>query len=112
MGAWFGIVSVRDTSLKVAETHRAEKIVSTNIYSLLRHPQYFGGVLAHIGISFLFSSLFSLILTPLVILFNVLIAWKEEKELIKEFGEEYENYKKKVPMFFPKFKKRNKMKEN
>ena len=106
IGAWFGIVSVRETSLKVAETHRTERIVSTKIYSLIRHPQYFGGVLAHIGISFLLSSLFSLIFTPLVILLNLLIAWKEEIELVKEFGETYKNYKENVPMFIPKLKRR------
>jgi protein-S-isoprenylcysteine O-methyltransferase Ste14 len=105
IGAWFGIVSVRETSLKVAETHRTEKIVSTKIYSIIRHPQYFGGLLAHIGISFLLSSLLSLIFTPLVILLNFLVAWKEEKELLKEFGNDYEIYKEKVPMFFPKLKK-------
>ena len=106
IGAWFGIVSVRETSLKVAETHKTEKIVSTKIYSVIRHPQYFGGVLAHIGISFMLSSLFSLIFTPLVILLNLLVAWKEEKELIKEFGETYKNYKENVPMFIPKLKRR------
>jgi len=105
IGAWFGIVSVRETSLKVAETHRTEKIVSTKIYSIIRHPQYFGGLLAHIGITFLLSSLLSLIFTPLVILLNFLVAWKEEKELLKEFGNDYESYKEKVPMFFPKLKK-------
>ncbi len=108
IGAWLGIVSVKETSLKVAETHRTEKIVSSKIYSLIRHPQYFGGLLAHIGISFLLSSLFSLIFTPLVFLLNFLVAWKEEKELIKEFGKEYESYKEKVPMFFPKLKKQKK----
>ena len=106
IGAWFGIVSVKETSIKVSETHRTEKIVSTRIYSIIRHPQYFGGLLAHIGISFLFSSSFSLVLTPLVILLNFLVAWKEEKELLKEFGETYKNYKERVPMFVPKFKKR------
>ena len=108
IGAWLGIASVRETSLKVAETHRTEKIVSTKIYSIIRHPQYFGGLLAHIGISFLLSSLLSLIFTPLVILLNFLVAWKEEKELIKEFGEEYSVYKEKVPMLFPKIKKQKK----
>lgn len=108
IGAWFGIMSVKVTSLKVAETHRAEKIVSSNLYSLLRHPQYFGGILSHIGISILLSASFALIFTPLVILLNLVIAWKEEKELIKEFGEEYEKYKEKVPMFFPKLKRKSK----
>ena len=108
VGAWFGIGSVRTTSLKVAETHRTEQIVSTKIYSLMRHPQYFGGILAHIGISFLLSSLFSLFFTPLVIFLNFLVAWKEEKELIKEFGEEYKSYRERVPMLFPKIKKQKK----
>ena len=106
IGAWLGIVSVRETSLKVSETHRTEKIVSTKIYSLIRHPQYFGGLVAHIGISFLLSSLFSLVFTPVVILLNFLVAWKEEKELLKEFGDIYKNYKERVPMFVPKFKKK------
>lgn len=110
IGAWLGIVSVKETSLKVAETHRTEQIVSSKVYSFIRHPQYFGGLLAHIGISFLLSSLLSLVLTPLVILLNFLVAWKEEKELIKEFGIEYENYKEKVPMFIPKLKKQKKIK--
>lgn len=105
IGAWFGIGSVKETTLKVAEMHRAEKIVSTGLYSRIRHPQYFGGILAHIGISFLLSSFLALITTPIVILLNFLISWKEEKELIKEFGEDYEDYKKRVPMFIPKFRK-------
>lgn len=105
IGAWFGVGSVKETTLKVAETHRAEKVVSSGLYSIIRHPQYFGGILAHIGITFLFSSFFSLITTPIVIILNLLISWKEEKELIKEFGNEYEDYKKKVPMFIPKLRK-------
>lgn len=71
----------------------------------MRHPQYFGGILAHIRISFLFFSLLALIVTPIIILLNVLISWKEEKELIKEFGKDYEDYKKRVPMFYTKIKK-------
>ena len=61
VGAWFGIEGVIYTSLKVAETHRAEKVVTTGVYSIIRHPQYFGGILAHIGFSFLLSGLYSLL---------------------------------------------------
>jgi protein-S-isoprenylcysteine O-methyltransferase Ste14 len=31
-----------------------------------------------------------------------MISRKEENELSKEFGKEYENYKTKVPMLFPR----------
>jgi len=101
-GAWFGIKGVILTSLKVAETHRSERVVSTGVYSIIRHPQYFGGILAHIGFSFLLSGLYSLLITPLVIAIVYIISWKEEKELLREFGQEYEDYKSKVCMLIPK----------
>lgn len=103
VAAWFGIKGVIDTSLKVAETHRAEKVVTTGVYSIIRHPQYFGGILAHIGFSFLMSGLYSLLITPLVIAVVYIISWKEEQELLKEFSQDYEEYKAKVSMFIPKF---------
>jgi protein-S-isoprenylcysteine O-methyltransferase Ste14 len=103
VAAWFGIRGVTDISLKVAETHRAEKVVTTGVYSIIRHPQYFGGILAHIGFSFLMSGLYSLLVTPLVIAVVYIISWKEEQELLKEFGQDYEEYKAEVSMFIPKF---------
>ena len=102
VAAWFGIRGVIDTSLKVAETHRAEKVVTTGVYSIIRHPQYFGGILAHVGFSFLMSGLYSLLVTPLVIAVVYIVSWKEEQELLKEFGQDYEEYKAKVSMFIPK----------
>ncbi len=104
-GAWLGIAGVKEITLKVAETHQPKKIITTGIYSIIRHPQYFGAILAHVGISFLLSSLYSLLSTPLIIIFNYLISWKEEKELIKEFGKDYEDYKKNVPMLIPKLRR-------
>ena len=100
-GAWFGIKGVILTSLKVAETHRAERIITTGVYSIVRHPQYFGGILAHIGFSFLLSGMYSLLVTPLAIALIYTISWKEENELTKEFGQEYADYKRKVPMLIP-----------
>jgi len=104
LGAWFGIVGVKEVTLKVAETHRPEKVINTGIYAKIRHPQYFGAILSHFGISFLLSSFYSLLTTPLIIFLIYLMSWKEEKELIREFGKDYEDYKKSVPMLIPKLK--------
>lgn len=90
-GAWFGIQGVREIMLKVAETHRTDKIVTTGVYSIVRHPQYFGGLLAHIGISFLLSAWYSLLSTPLIFILIYIISKKEEKELIREFGKNMKN---------------------
>jgi protein-S-isoprenylcysteine O-methyltransferase Ste14 len=101
IGAWLGIEGVKETTLRVAETHRTEKIITSGVYSITRHPQYLGGLLAHVGISFLLSASYSLLSTPLMAVLVYLISKKEEKELIKEFGKEYEDYRKKVSMFLP-----------
>ena len=105
-GAWLAIKGVKETTLKVAETHRTEKIATTGVYSIVRHPQYLGGLLAHAGISFLLSAGYSLLLTPLMVVLIYLISRKEEKELAREFGKEYEDYKKKVPMLMPRLRNR------
>ena len=104
-GPWLGIKGVKETTLKVAETHRTEKIVTTGVYSMVRHPQYVGGLLAHVGISLLLSAWCSLLSTPLMVVLVYLISRKEEEELIREFGKEYEDYKRKVPMLIPKLRR-------
>ena len=102
LGAYLGIFGVKLTTIKVAEIHRTEKIVTTGVYSKVRHPQYLGGLLAHLGVSLLLSSLFSLFITPVIVLLIYLVSKKEEKELIREFGEAYKGYMKNVPMFIPR----------
>ncbi len=104
LGAWIAIKGVKEVTLKVAETHKTEKIVTTGVYSIVRHPQYLGALLAHVGISILLSATYSLLFTPLMVTLIYLISRKEEEELTKEFGKEYENYKKKVSMLIPRLR--------
>ena len=104
-GAYLGIKGVTEMGLKAAETHRVEKVISTGVYSRVRHPQYLGAILSHIGASFLLSGYYSLLVSPLVLAINYILCWKEEQEMIKEFGEEYLKYREIVPMLVPKFGK-------
>ncbi len=101
---WFALMGVKEVSLKVSETHRPNKVVTTGIYTHIRHPQYLGALLAHIAISVLLSALYSFILTPLMITYLYFLARKEEIELKREFGKDYEEYKALVPMFIPTIK--------
>ncbi len=104
-GAWLGIRGVTDIGLEASETHKSTQIINTGIYSHIRHPQYLGAMLSHIGITFLVSGFYSLIVTPLVVVINWLLCWKEEKELVREFGETYSQYRKQVPMFLPRLRR-------
>ena len=54
------------------------------------------------GVSFVLSAWYSLLVTPLMVLLVYLISRKEEEELVREFGKEYKDYAKKVPMLIPK----------
>jgi len=100
-GAWLGIKGVKEIGLEASETHRPTQIITTGIYSHIRHPQYLGAMLSHIGITFLVSGFYSLVVIPLVIIINWLLCWKEEKELVREFGDDYREYQNTVPMLFP-----------
>lgn len=103
IGAWLAIKAVRAVGLKVAEVHgKPRKIMTSGPYSVVRHPQYFGAFLVQVGMSYLFSAWYSLLFTPVCIFYNYLIAWKEEKELVREFGRKYKSYQKKVSMFIPR----------
>jgi protein-S-isoprenylcysteine O-methyltransferase Ste14 len=101
LAIWLGISGVKKTTLKTAETHRTDKIVSTGVYSRIRHPQYVAGLIAHVGIVFLLSARYALLFFPLMVVYVYVLSKKEEKELINEFGDIYLNYQKKVPMFIP-----------
>jgi protein-S-isoprenylcysteine O-methyltransferase Ste14 len=105
-GAWLGIKGVTEIGLEAAETHHSSQIITSGVYSRIRHPQYLGAVLSHIGITFLVSGLYSLLVTPLVVGVNWVLCWKEEKELVREFGEVYSQYQEQVPMFLPRYRRR------
>ena len=57
-----------------------------------------------LGLGLLLGSLSLIfVFTPIFILINVLyLKAIEEKEMEKKFGKQYVEYKKRVPMFFPK----------
>jgi protein-S-isoprenylcysteine O-methyltransferase Ste14 len=103
---WFGIAGVRGTGLETSETHRAHEVVTTGIYAVVRHPQYLGGLFAHLGFTLLLSAAYSLVAFPLMIIVVYLMCKKEEIELVKEFGEAYENYRQDVPMFAPRLRRK------
>ncbi|MBD3406090.1 MAG: DUF1295 domain-containing protein [Candidatus Lokiarchaeota archaeon] len=103
-GAYLGIAGVREMGIEVAETHHPTEVVSTGIYSRVRHPQYIGGILAHIGIVLIFQAESALYATIPIILVNILLCMIEEREMVREFGSAYQEYKDEVPMLLPRIR--------
>ncbi len=72
-------------------------------YALVRHPQYTGIFLAVFGEGVVhWPSIFSLAAFPIIVFAYVLLARKEERQMIETFRESYRQYRSRVPMFFPR----------
>ncbi|MBK8821889.1 MAG: isoprenylcysteine carboxylmethyltransferase family protein [Anaerolineales bacterium] len=79
------------------------RIVTSSIYSILRHPIYASALRVWVGLALLNGNANSIIFTIFVPL--GLTGWirlVEEKELIERFGKPYLDYRKQVPAFWPR----------
>ena len=84
-----------------AREEKIDKIVELGIYRKIRHPIYLGWILLNIGAFLFIGNFLSLIISIIFIFFWYLEAKQEEKFLEKKF-KNYQQYKKKTGMFFPK----------
>lgn len=73
-------------------------------YRFVRHPQYTGLFLALFGEGVVhWPTLFSVGLMPLIVVAYYWLARKEEKEMLRSFGDRYRDYMRRVPMFVPRW---------
>ncbi len=88
------------------------RLCCEGIYCVIRHPIYIGWFVFYVGWSLIWRAIYSLCFIPVMFLLVYLEAFLEEKYMVgREFKEQYENYKKKVGMFFPRILKSTKAKE-
>ncbi len=76
-------------------------LVKTGIYKYIRHPQYVGFYMITFGMILEWATIPLLILYVLLLTLYYRLAKREEKDLEKEFGSEYTEYKKSTKMFIP-----------
>lgn len=81
-----------------------KKLITDGPYKISRNPMVTGIFLVLFGIGFIINSIsLTFVITPVFVLLNFLeLKNIEEPELEKRIGNEYTEYKKKVPMFIPK----------
>jgi len=77
------------------QTERKQQVVSTGVYSFVRHPMYLGGILLFIGTPMLLGSRYGIIIGLLMFFLLASRIIGEEKMLVNEL-EGYTDYKKKV----------------
>ena len=81
------------------------KLVTTGPYAYTRNPMLTGVFILLFAFGVYYGSISLIfIFTPLFILLNVWeLKFIEEPELVKRLGEDYIEYRKRTPMFFPGF---------
>ena len=78
-----------------------KKLVATGIYKFSRNPMYVGVTMMLVGESiFLRSSVLGIYALIIFIAFNIFIIFFEEPRLQNDFGNEYDEYVKKVRRWF------------
>ncbi|MFQ5731611.1 MAG: methyltransferase family protein [Planctomycetaceae bacterium] len=72
-------------------------------YSMTRNPLYFGTFLMVLSVGiFAESGIFVVASLPVAVLYLAIVVPGEERRLSSRFGREYEKYRARVPMFFPR----------
>jgi protein-S-isoprenylcysteine O-methyltransferase Ste14 len=85
------------------QSEQIEGLVTTGVFSKIRHPMYLGLILMCLGLAIAWGVVWMLIPSLLSSALRVFTAMKEEEFLLQRFGHQYEKYMKAVPWrFVPK----------
>lgn len=101
--AFFGIALVSAGWREVYRARKENRMTNKGPYAFVRHPQYTGFFLVMFGEGVVhWPTVFSLAAFPIVVIAYVLLARKEERQMVERFGNEYIEYRERVPMFLPR----------
>ncbi len=82
-----------------------ETTLHGGIYNYVRHPGVWGEMPLYVWAALLVDSLFLVVwMTLYIVLFSGINIYYEEKDLVKRFGTEYEEYRERTGMLIPRRK--------
>ena len=86
------------------EAYEKPVVIDTEAFALVRHPMYLGVLLFYMALAISTLSMASLALWVGALLFYDKLATYEEEDLIRVFGGDYMEYRRRVPKCLPRFK--------
>ena len=99
LGYYLGKKSMR---IVFSEKRESPQVINKELYSHIRHPMYMAMMLFYKALIIATFSLLSLVLGIFIFFFYNFIASHEEKLLEEKLGQDYLDYKNKVPRWFPR----------
>jgi protein-S-isoprenylcysteine O-methyltransferase Ste14 len=79
------------------QSHQIEGLVTTGVFSKMRHPMYASLILMYLGLAIAWGIVWMLLPSLLFSTLTVLTTIKEEEFLLRRFGHQYEEYMQTVP---------------
>lgn len=78
-----------------------DRLITSRLYLLVRNPMYLGGIIGALGIALASASRFALYYTGIFAIVLFAVSRLEERDLAERFGQEFEDYRRKVPALMP-----------
>ena len=86
---------------------KTKNLVVSGPYKNTRNPMLFGAFLIYLAFALFINSITSVVIVCAIFVFMLTVVVKmEEKRLLKDFGNQYEEYRKKVSKFIPWFQRK------
>lgn len=76
-------------------------LATSGAYAYVRHPQYSALIAIMFGFLLQWPTLLTLIMFPILTVTYVKLAYREEREILQQFGEAYARYVAETPAFLP-----------
>ena len=83
-------------------TDRRPELVTDGIYARVRHPLYLATILVFGAMAFLYPFPVVIVFALSMIVYTIIGAFLEERKLLLNYGQEYENYRKQTGFILPK----------
>ena len=93
-------------SIVFREKRENPGVIRKSVFEVIRHPIYLSEILLYLGLLMLSLSLAAALIWGIAIMFLHYIAKYEEMLCLVRYGEEYNRYMRDVPMWVPRFWKR------
>jgi len=101
-----GYMAKKGMSIVFGKQREHPDVIRENIFGVIRHPIYMSEIILYFSLLLLSLSLAAALIWIIAIIFLHLIARYEEKLCIKHYGEAYIRYMLDVPMWIPRFWKK------
>lgn len=101
---FFGISMIAEGWREIYLARREGYLKTDGIYAKVRHPQYTGLFIALFGEGIIhWPTVVSVVMFPIIVAAYVVLARKEERDMIEQHGDAYRDYQRRVPMLWPRF---------